>query len=153
MKLARLLVPITAAALVMSLASGAMQNPIVRYTQLMGADAKAPTGTAIVITWPSGDHEIFVHVSGLPGAGTYAEHIHANAAGDATCAKQNGAVAVPLSNLVADASGMANSYTMVTKAKAPMYPAGTTYLNVHANKPTAIGASITCGDIPNKMGM
>lgn len=153
MKLARLLVPISAAALVLSLASGATQNPIVRWTQLMGADAKAPTGTAIVVTWPSGDHEIFVHVSGLPGAGTYAEHIHANAAGDATCAKQNGAVAVPLTSLVADANGVADSYTMVTKAKAPMYPAGKTYVNVHANKPTAVGASITCGDVESKMGM
>ncbi|HEX2864865.1 MAG TPA: CHRD domain-containing protein [Deinococcales bacterium] len=152
MKATRLLVPALAAGLVLSLANGATQNPTVRYTQLMGADAKAPSGSAVIVTWPSGDHEIFVHVNNLPGAGTYAEHIHANAAGDATCAKQNGGVAVPLSPLVADDAGSASSYTFVSKDKAPAYPKGSTYVNVHANKPTAVGASITCGDV-NLLGM
>jgi superoxide dismutase, Cu-Zn family len=119
-----------------------MHSAEVRYTQLSGMEGVM--GTATIVTWDTGEHEVFLRVEGLK-SGTYANHIHFNAAGDATCEAQNGDQVVALMNLEPNADGVALAYTKV--AADVVYPAGTTYLNVHSNDPEAVGPSITCGDI------
>lgn len=122
-----------------------MQSAEVRYTMLQGAmDMEGVTGTATVVTWDSGEHEVFLRVEGLT-SGVYANHIHFNEAGDANCAAQNGDQIVGLTNLEPNAEGVAMAYTKLPADV--MYPSGTTYLNVHSNDPEPVGASITCGDI------
>lgn len=124
-----------------------MGGPDVRYATLMGSDGIK--GTAIIATWPSGEHTVFVQVEGLkPNSGVYANHIHYNAAGDANCKAQNGDKILGLTNLMPDANGMAVAYTKVPASV--KYPAGTTYVNVHSNNPNPVGASITCGDVAMK---
>jgi superoxide dismutase, Cu-Zn family len=120
-----------------------MHSADVRYTYLSGSDG-AIIGTATIVTWDSGEHEVFLRVEGL-GSGVYANHIHFNAAGDANCAAQNGDQIVGLTNLEPGADGVAIAYTKLPADV--MYPSGTTYLNVHSNDPEPVGASITCGDI------
>jgi superoxide dismutase, Cu-Zn family len=122
-----------------------MHSAEVRYTMLSGSDG-AITGTATIVTWDSGEHEVFLRVEGLnPSSGVYANHIHFNEAGDANCAAQNGDQIVGLTNLEPNAEGVAMAYTKLPADV--MYPSGTTYLNVHSNDPEPVGASITCGDI------
>ncbi len=122
-----------------------MHSAEVRYTMLQGAmGMDGVMGTATIVTWDSGEHEVFLRVEGLK-AGEYANHIHFNAAGDANCAAQSGDQVVGLTNLMPDANGVAVAYTKLPADV--MYPAGTTYLNVHSNDPEPVGGSITCGDI------
>ncbi len=140
----RLLMSLAATTLLLTSAQ-MMHSAEVRYTLLQGAmGMEGVTGTATIVTWDTGEHEVFLRVEGLK-AGAYANHIHFNAAGDATCAAQNGDQVVALMNLEPNAEGVAMAYTKV--AADVMYPAGTTYLNVHSNDPEAVGPSITCGDI------
>ena len=128
-----------------------MHSAETRYTMLQGAmGMEGVMGTATIVTWDSGDHEIFVRVEGLK-SGAYANHIHFNAAGDANCAAQNGDQVVALSNLEPNADGVAIAYTKVPAGT--MYPAGTTYLNIHSNDPEAVGPSISCGEISMAGGM
>jgi superoxide dismutase, Cu-Zn family len=119
-----------------------MHTAQVRYAMVSGMDGV--TGTATIVTWDTGEHEVFLRVEGLK-AGSYANHIHFNATADANCAAQNGDQVVPLSNLEANAEGVAIAYTKL--GADVMYPAGTTYVNVHSNSPDAVGPSITCGDV------
>jgi superoxide dismutase, Cu-Zn family len=119
-----------------------MHSAEVRYTMLQGADGVM--GTAAIVTWDSGEHEVFLRVEGLE-SGVYANHIHFNAAGDANCAAQNGDQIVGLTNLEPNADGVAIAYSKLPADV--MYPTGTTYLNVHSNDPEPVGPSITCGDI------
>ena len=122
-----------------------MHSAEVRYTMLqvvMGMEGAM--GTATIVTWDSGEHEVFVRVEGLK-SGVYANHIHFNAAGDANCAAQNGDQIVGLTNLEPNADGVAIAYTKLPGDVT--YPTGTTYLNVHSNDPEPVGPSITCGDI------
>jgi superoxide dismutase, Cu-Zn family len=128
-----------------------MHSAQVRYTMLQGAmGMEGVMGTATVVTWDSGEHEVLVRVEGLK-SGSYANHIHFNAASDATCAAQNGDQVVALTNLEPNAEGVALAYTKVSADV--MYPAGTTYLNIHSNDPEAVGPSISCGDISMASGM
>jgi superoxide dismutase, Cu-Zn family len=124
-----------------------MHTAEVRYTMLQGAmGMEGVMGSATIVTWDSGEHEVFLRVEGLkPSSGAYANHIHFNAAGDATCAAQSGDQVVGLTNLEPNADGVAIAYTKLPADVA--YPAGTTYLNVHSNDPEPVGSSITCGDI------
>jgi superoxide dismutase, Cu-Zn family len=124
-----------------------MHSAEVRYTMLQGAmGMEGVMGTATIVTWDSGEHEVFLRVEGLkPSSGVYANHIHFNAAGDANCAAQNGDQVVGLTNLEPNADGVAMAYTKLPADVT--YPTGTTYLNVHSNDPEPVGASITCGDI------
>jgi superoxide dismutase, Cu-Zn family len=122
-----------------------MHSAEVRYTYLSGMNGmEGVTGTATIVTWDTGEHEVFLRVEGLK-SGAYANHIHFNAAGDATCAAQSGDQIVGLANLEPNADGVAMAYTKLPADV--MYPAGMTYLNVHSNDPEPVGASITCGDI------
>lgn len=124
-----------------------MGKPEVRYTTLTGDGGIK--GTAIITTWPSGEHTVFVQAEGLkPNSGAYANHIHYNAAGDANCKAQSGDKILGLTSLNADANGMAVAYTKVPASM--KYPAGKTYVNVHSNNPQPVGASITCGDVEMK---
>jgi Cu-Zn family superoxide dismutase len=132
------------AALAMAQMMGA---PEVRYATLSGEGGIK--GTAVIATWPSGEHTVFLQVEGLkPNSGVYANHIHYNAAGDANCKAQNGDKLVGLTNLTADANGMAVAYTKLPASV--KYPMGKTYVNVHSNSPQPVGASITCGDVSMK---
>ena len=121
----------------------------VRYTDTVGMGDNANVkGSVVVMTLPSGDVDVYFRMAGLkPNSGAYANHIHFNDAGDANCAAQNGDKVVPLENLQADANGMALVYTRISKDKLPKFPAGKTYVNVHANMPKAVGDSISCGDV------
>jgi superoxide dismutase, Cu-Zn family len=121
----------------------------VRYTDTVGkGDTADVKGSVVIMTLPSGDVDVYFRMAGLkPNSGAYANHIHFNDAGDANCAAQNGDKVVPLENLMADANGMALVYTRISKDKLPKFPAGKTYVNVHANTPTAVGGSISCGDV------
>ncbi len=144
MKKVGFLLALVLAALVFSSAQ-MMHSAEVRYTMLQGAmGMEGVKGTATIVTWDSGEHEVFLRVEGLK-SGQYANHIHFNAAGDANCAAQNGDQIVALTNLEPNAEGVAVAYTKLPADV--MYPAGTTYLNVHSNDPEPVGASITCGDI------
>lgn len=118
-------------------------GPEVRYAALSGQGLK---GTAAILAWPGRGIEVFVYLEGLrPGSGTYANHIHYNDAGNANCRAQNGDKLLGLSPLVPDANGRAVAYTRLPASVA--YPKGSTYVNVHANTPTPVGASIACGDV------
>jgi Cu-Zn family superoxide dismutase len=124
-----------------------MSKPEVHYAMLAGPGGLK--GTAVVLTLPTGEHEVFVRLEGLkPGSGNYANHIHYNDKGDANCAAQNGDKILGLANLTADANGNA---VAATKLPASVkYPAGTTYVNVHSNSPQPVGASIACGMVEMK---
>jgi Cu-Zn family superoxide dismutase len=138
-------------AILMFTSAQMMHSAQVRYAMLQGAmGMEGVTGTATIVTWDSGEHEVFVRVEGLK-SGAYANHIHFNAAGDATCEAQNGDQVVGLSNLEPGSDGVALAYTKIPAGT--MYPAGTTYLNIHSNDPEAVGPSISCGDIAMAGGM
>ena len=124
-----------------------MSKPDVRYAMLTGQGGLK--GTAVILTLPTGEHEVFVRLEGLKsGSGVYANHIHYNDKGDANCAAQNGDKILGLSNLMADANGNA---VAATKLPASVkYPSGTTYVNVHSNSPQPVGASIACGMVEMK---
>lgn len=101
-------------------------------------------GSAVFVTLPNGEHEVFFRLSGLaPNSGEYTNHVHFNDAKNATCAKGDGDKVLPLTSLKADANGVALAYTRLPATVT--FPEGTTYFNVHANKPNAVGASISCG--------
>ncbi|GGJ37521.1 hypothetical protein [Deinococcus roseus] len=127
----------------MALASDMMGRMTVMTIPLMGMGMQM--GSAVVVAWPSGEHEVFVHLEGLtPGSGMYANHIHFNATNDAMCSMQNGDKIIGLNNLMADDRGMATSYTKLpATVKFTMTPM---YLNIHSNNPDAVGPSIICGD-------
>lgn len=124
-----------------------MAKPEVRYAMLSGEGGIS--GTAVILTMPSGEHEVFLRVQGLkPGSSMYANHIHYNDAGDANCKAQNGNKIVGLASLTPDANG--NAVAVTKLGKEVKYPAGKTYVNVHSNTPQAVGPSITCGDVEMK---
>lgn len=114
-----------------------MTVPLMGMGQMMGS--------AVVVAWPSGEHEVFVHIEGLtPGSGMYANHIHFNETNNAMCSMQNGNKIIGLNNLMVDDRGMATAYTKLpASVKFTMTPM---YLNIHANNPDAVGPSIICGD-------
>ncbi|MBI5813106.1 CHRD domain-containing protein [Allomeiothermus silvanus] len=143
----RIMVILAALGMVGIFALAQMSKPEVRYAMLMGQGGIK--GTAVILTLPSGEHEVFVRLEGLkPGSGSYANHIHYNDKGDANCQAQNGDKLVGLANLVADANGNA---VAATKLPASVkYPSGTTYVNVHSNSPQPVGASIACGMVEMK---
>lgn len=143
----RIMVILAALGMVGIFALAQMSKPEVRYAMLMGQGGIK--GTAVILTLPSGEHEVFVRLEGLkPGSGNYANHIHYNDKGDANCQAQNGDKIVGLANLVADANGNA---VAATKLPASVkYPSGTTYVNVHSNSPQPVGASIACGMVEMK---
>jgi Cu-Zn family superoxide dismutase len=130
-------------ALAVWMARGQMAQPLeVFYAALSGQGVR---GTAVVLALPEGGLEVFVYLEGLkPSSGAYANHIHYNRAGKATCKEQNGDQILGLTSLVPDANGRAVAYTRLPGAR---LPEGTTYVNVHANTPTPVGASIACGDL------
>ncbi|BCZ93998.1 hypothetical protein TthAK1_06150 [Thermus thermophilus] len=118
----------------------------VYYAALSGQGLR---GTAVVLVLPEG-LEVFVYLEGLkPGSGAYANHIHFNRAGNANCREQNGDQILGLTSLVADANGRAVAFTRLPGVR---LPEGSTYVNVHANTPTPVGASIACGDLKEIVG-
>jgi Cu-Zn family superoxide dismutase len=124
-----------------------MARPEVRYAFISGQGGIE--GTAVILTLPSGEHKVFVQVEGLkPNSGSYANHIHYNAAGNANCQAQNGDRLVGLSNLVANDQGYALAFTELPASV--KYPAGTTYVNIHSNTPQPVGPSIACGMVELK---
>ncbi|PZA06600.1 MULTISPECIES: hypothetical protein [unclassified Meiothermus] len=124
-----------------------MGKPEVRYAMLTGEGGLK--GTAVILTLPSGEHEVFVRLEGLkPSSGSYANHIHYNDKGDANCQAQNGDKLLGLASLVADANGNAVAFTKLPASV--KYPSGTTYVNVHSNSPQPVGASIACGMVEMK---
>ncbi len=127
--------------LVLALGQGG-RKPEVYLADLAGQGLK---GRAVVLVEPQGGLEVFVFLEGLrPGSGTYANHIHFNRGGNATCKEQNGDQILGLTSLVADANGRAVAYTRLPTAS---LPEGSTYVNVHANTPTPVGATLACGDL------
>jgi superoxide dismutase, Cu-Zn family len=121
----------------------------VRYTDTIGKGDNANVkGSVVIMTLPSGDHDIYFRMSGLsPNSGTYANHIHFNDSGNANCEAQNGDKIVALENITADAKGMGLVYTRVPKDKLLKFPEGKVYVNVHSNIPDPVGGSISCGDV------
>jgi superoxide dismutase, Cu-Zn family len=121
----------------------------VRYTDTVGKGDNANVkGSAVIMTLPNGDHDIYFRMSGLtPNSGHYANHIHFNDAGNANCEAQNGDKIVALENITADAKGMGLVYTRVPKDKLLKFPEGKVYVNVHSNTPQPVGGSISCGDV------
>lgn len=122
----------------------------VMYAEAIG-NPKSPNvrGSMVFVTLPSGDHEVFVRVTGLePNSGVYANHVHfSNQIPDASCEGQNGEDAIPLKNIVADAKGVAMGYTFFAAQQMPNLPDGKMYFNVHSNKPQPIGEYVTCGNV------
>ncbi|WP_460170606.1 hypothetical protein [Thermus sp. FJN-A] len=116
--------------------------PEVYLSEMAGQGLK---GRAVVLAWPQGGLEVFLFLEGLrPNSGAYANHIHFNRAGNANCREQNGDQILGLTSLVPDANGRAVAYTRLPSAR---LPEGTTYVNVHTNTPTPVGASLACGDL------
>jgi Cu-Zn family superoxide dismutase len=130
-------------ALAVWMARGQMAQPLeVFHAALSGQGVR---GTAVVLALPEGGLEVFVYLEGLkPSSGAYANKIQYNRAGKATCKEHNGDQILGLTSLVPDANGRAVAYTRLPGAR---LPEGTTYVNVHANTPTPVGASIACGDL------
>lgn len=146
MKKRSLLVPVLAVGALSATAFGAHDTKAdFYYADTVGTGANAGVkGNVVFVTLPSGEHEVFFRLAGLaPNSGEYANHLHFNDAKDATCAAQNGDKVLPLSNLKADANGVALAYTRLPASV--KFPEGTTYFNVHANTPNAVGGSISCG--------
>jgi Cu-Zn family superoxide dismutase len=120
----------------------------VRYADLAAMGNSGVKGSAVLITLPNGDLEVWLRLEGLrPNSGMYANHIHFNDAGDANCSAQNGNKIIGLKDAIAGADGTALTYTHIPAAQVPAYPKETTYVNVHANSPQPVGASISCGDV------
>ncbi|WP_027894045.1 hypothetical protein [Calidithermus chliarophilus] len=120
----------------------------VRYTDLAAMGDSGVKGSAVLITLPNGDLEVWLRLEGLkPGSGMYANHIHFNDAGDANCKAQNGNKILGLKDAMAGPDGTALTYTRIPAAQVPAYPKGTTYVNLHANSPQAVGPGISCGDV------
>ena len=118
------------------------KKPEVYLAELAGQGLK---GRAVVLVGSQGGLEVFVYLKGLrPGSGAYANHIHFNRGGNATCKEQNGDQILGLTSLVADANGRAVAYTRLPAAS---LPGGSTYVNVHANTPTPVGGTLACGDL------
>ncbi|RIH88962.1 hypothetical protein [Calidithermus roseus] len=131
-------------AAVAALAQMQSKGPEIRYAELSGTAGLK--GTAVILTSPGGEHEVFLRLEGLrPGSGVYANHIHYNAAGNASCQAQNGDKIIGLANLQPDDKGVALAYTRLPASV--KYPEGETYVNVHANTPNPVGASIACGQV------
>jgi superoxide dismutase, Cu-Zn family len=124
-----------------------MSHADVRYVHIAGSGMyEGVAGTATIITWDTGEHEVLVRLEGLgANSGAFANHIHFNATGDATCEAQNGDQVVALSNLEPDQNGVALAYTKLDATV--IYPEGTTYINIHNNSPEPVGMSISCGDV------
>lgn len=120
----------------------------VRYTDLAAMENSGVKGSAVLVTLPNNDLEVWMRLEGLkPGSGTYANHIHFNDAGDANCKAQNGNKILGLKDAVPAADGTALVYTRIPAASVAAYPKGTTYVNLHANAPQPVGGSISCGDV------
>ncbi|MER3480768.1 MAG: hypothetical protein C4327_09890 [Meiothermus sp.] len=143
----RIMLILAALGMVGIFALAQMGKPEVRYAMLMGQGGLK--GTAVILTLPTGEHEVFLRLEGLkPGSGNYVNHIHYNDKGDANCTAQNGDKIVGLASLIADANGNAVAFTKLPASV--KYPAGTTYVNVHSNSPQAVGPSIACGMVEMK---
>jgi Cu-Zn family superoxide dismutase len=120
----------------------------VRYTDLAAMENSGVKGSAVLITLPNNDLEVWLRLEGLkPGSGSYANHIHFNDGGDANCKAQNGNKILGLKDAMAGADGTALVYTRIPAANVAAYPKGTTYVNLHANSPQPVGGSISCGDV------
>jgi superoxide dismutase, Cu-Zn family len=124
-----------------------MSHAEVRYAHLAGTGMyEGVAGTAVIVSWDSGEHEVFVRLHGLAAtSGVYANHLHFNAAGDANCAAQNGDQIIGLANLEPDENGVAMAYTMLPAEV--VYPEGIVYVNIHNNAPEPVGESISCGEV------
>ncbi len=90
---------------------------------------------AAAIMGIKGGLRVVVSVSGLVPRSKHAEHIHAGVCGS------NGAIKLPLADLVADAHGRA---TAVSTVKAASVPGMGWYINVHDSK---TGAPMACGNV------
>lgn len=123
----------------------ATPTTITTGTSAMATLKHAPTGTAN-LNWDHTTKMLTVQVtlSGLAPNSTHPAHIH-----EGSCANQ-GKVLYPLSNLVADAHGVAHATTKVSLPNG--IPAKGLFLNVHNGpglSPTDQFLPIACGDIVN----
>ncbi len=121
----------------------------VMYAEALGnKDNPNVKANMVFVTLPSGDHEVYVRISGLqPNSGVYANHLHfSNQVADPTCEAQNGEDAISFKNLVADAKGNAVNYTLISATELPNLPKSKLYFNIHSNKPRPIGDYIACGN-------
>lgn len=121
----------------------------VMYAEAIGRSTNPNVKASMVfLTLPSGDHEVYVRVSGLqPNSGVYANHLHfSNQISDPSCEGQNGEDAIPFKNLVADAKGAAINYTLISAMELPDFPKSKFYFNIHSNKPNPVGDYIACGN-------
>ena len=106
------------------------------------ADGTPSTARATATLTSTADSmtRVVVAFSGLQPNTKHAGHFHAG-----SCASQ-GPVVIPLSEVVADASGNGTSTTMVETTKIPAL----TYLNFHqrgAGETGGVGGGISCGDV------
>ena len=106
-----------------------------------------PNGTA-TLTYDATAKSLKVEIklTGLAPSSTHPAHIHAG-----SCAKQ-GTVDYPLSAVVADATGVADSTSTVSNVKEGGIPDGAWYVNVHngpALAPDVQFQPLVCGDVAN----
>ncbi len=116
-------------------------------TPMMVTLKHVPNGTA-TLTYDSTAKSLKVEIklTGLAPSSTHPAHIHAG-----SCAKQ-GTVDYPLSAVVADATGVANSMSTVSNIKEGAIPDGAWYVNVHngpALAPDVQFQPLVCGDVAN----
>ena len=121
----------------------------VQVVGLKAAGGSTATGWAWVIP-EMGQMIVTTLVMGLaPGSG-HSNHIHRG-----SC-ETPGGIAYPLTDLTANADGVATATTMVKTEMGMMMGAGPHYVNIHAgilgSGPTA-GAGVTCGNIGEMMMM
>lgn len=106
-----------------------------------------PHGTA-ALTYDAGAKTLTVEIKlvGLAPSSSHPAHIHAG-----SCAHQ-GAVAYPLTAVMADATGVADSKTTVSSIKEGGIPDATWYVNVHNGPglaPDVQFQPLVCGDVAN----
>jgi Cu/Zn superoxide dismutase len=116
--------------------AAAMHFPV-NATAAGGAGIK---GTATVVKVADNAFDLSLDVSGLAPNSIHVSHIH-----NGTCGS-NGAIAIPLANLVADAAGHAS----VSNSIASPYKGDGWYVNIHAGSDLTTPANATpiaCADL------
>ncbi len=103
-------------------------------------DGSGVTGSATLTPKPDGGFAVDVTVDGNLEEGTHASHIHQGS----TCASPTAPVAVPLSDVEADASGAGTATTNIADTPLSDFQDGNSYVAVHALD----GAVVGCADIP-----
>ncbi|MCL5964441.1 MAG: hypothetical protein M1369_01455 [Deinococcus sp.] len=133
---------VTAGVLAQQKTDTMMHGPAVRVAELKGRGMYAKlTGTAVIVLLSDGTHRVFVQADGLPeNQVALANHIHYNAAGNASCNDQNGDKIVGLAAIRSDATGAGLASTSLPADT--RYPGGATYINIHAGN-----EAIACGQV------